>query len=118
MPYAANHQDEVEWPAHATATGTLERERFLAARLAEPALTRAGLVGSFLRPPLYSTAYARGFGTLYTTIYDPLQGTMALRWPDDPGWTLALERPAAGERRVTFRHGQPARVGGRTTSTG
>jgi predicted choloylglycine hydrolase len=109
--YATNHQERVEWPAHATATGTVERERFLAERLADPALTRTGLLGAFLRPPLYGTAYGRGFGTLYTAAYDPARGTMELRWPGHPPWTQSFDGFRDGQRRVRYRHGRPAEVG-------
>ncbi len=80
-PLATNHQETVAWREHAQATGSLEREQFLAARLADPSETAASLAAAFLRPPLYSTDYRRGFGTLYTAVYYPRRGTVELRWP-------------------------------------
>ena len=72
---ATNHQEHVEWHRHARATATVERERFLLQRLTlhdEPANR---FIGAFQRPPLYSTAFGRGFGTVYTAVYWPRRGT-------------------------------------------
>jgi predicted choloylglycine hydrolase len=78
---ATNHQERVEWHRHARATATVERERFLLQRLTlhdEPA---ERFISAFEKPPLYSTAYDRGFGTLYTSAYWPRRGAFELRWP-------------------------------------
>ncbi|MEM6971627.1 MAG: C45 family peptidase [Pseudomonadota bacterium] len=88
-PASTNHQGRVEWSSHARFTATVERERFLLNRLTlhrEPAET---FIAAFLRPPLYSVAFSQGFGTLYTAVYRPLQGAMALHWPDSV-WSLPL----------------------------
>lgn len=81
LPAATNHQGHIEWRKHAEATASLQRERFLFFRLADTEETEQGFIQSFLRPPLYSTSYGRGFGTLYTAVYRPLRGEMELRWP-------------------------------------
>jgi hypothetical protein len=73
----------VEWADYAKATATLERERFLFQRLNDPASSEARLLADFLAPPLYTNAYERGFGTLYTAAYWPGEGTMSLLWPGD-----------------------------------
>jgi predicted choloylglycine hydrolase len=78
---ATNHQDEVEWEAHARFTRTVERERTVAAALADPSMTGAAFEDLFLQAPLFSTAYSRGFGTLYTASYRPRAGTITYRWP-------------------------------------
>jgi len=83
LPIAANHQMRVEWADYAKATATLERERFLFQRLNDPASSEARLLADFLAPPLYTNAYERGFGTLYTAAYWPGEGTMSLLWPGD-----------------------------------
>jgi predicted choloylglycine hydrolase len=81
VPVATNHQQCVEWPEHATAIASVERE----ARLLELAAARAAdeeqLLAAFLEPPLYSTAYAHGFGTLYTAVHRPAEGAVEYRWP-------------------------------------
>ncbi len=78
---ATNHQERVEWAAHARFTATVERERFLLQRLTLHVEPEARFVAAFLKPPLYSTAFAQGFGTLYTAVYRPRLGQMELRWP-------------------------------------
>ena len=82
FPVATNHQGHVEWMEHAHATATLEREHFLISRITDCDETPEGLVKSFLRPPLFSRAYRKGYGTLYTAVYRPGQGRLELRWPN------------------------------------
>lgn len=78
---ATNHQEKVEWDSHARFTATVERERFLLHRLTLHVDPEEKFIGAFLRPPLYSSAFAQGFGTLYTAVYRPRLGQMELRWP-------------------------------------
>ena len=82
FPVATNHQGRIEWMEHAHATATLEREQFLFSRIADSEETAEGLVDSFLRPPLFSRAYRKGYGTLYTAIYRPRKSMLELRWPN------------------------------------
>ncbi|SKA93466.1 Predicted choloylglycine hydrolase [Thiothrix eikelboomii] len=90
LAIATNHQQLVEWPQHALATATLERESFLIQSLANAEQTAEEFIHSFLQPPLYSTQYARGFGTLYTALYRPDLGSMTLLWPHRT-WQQSLE---------------------------
>lgn len=78
---ATNHQERVEWEAHARMTATVERERFLLQRLTLHVEPEEKFIGAFLKPPIYSTAFDRGFGTLYTAVYRPRKGEAELRWP-------------------------------------
>jgi predicted choloylglycine hydrolase len=78
---ATNHQETVEWVNHARFTATVERERFLLQRLTLHIDPEEKFIGAFLKPPLYSTAYAEGFGTLYTAVYRPRQLQMDIHWP-------------------------------------
>jgi predicted choloylglycine hydrolase len=98
-PLATNHQGEVEWERHARATGSVERERWLSGLLAEPAMTATKLADAFLRPPLHSNAYARGFGTLYTAIYRPARGEVEYRWPE-ASLTFSFDGFGEGTQRV------------------
>lgn len=82
LPVATNHQGHIEWREHAESTASLQREQFLFFRLADSEETERGFIKSFLRKPLYSKAYKRGFGTLYTSLYRPQYGEMELHWPD------------------------------------
>ncbi|MFA8384584.1 MAG: C45 family autoproteolytic acyltransferase/hydrolase [Pelagibaca sp.] len=78
---ATNHQERVEWSSHARFTATVERERFLLQRLTLHPETQERFIGAFLKPPLYSTAFSSGFGTLYTAAYRPDERSLELRWP-------------------------------------
>ena len=90
FPAATNHQGIVEWPEQARATRTIERERCIVDLLDEPGMTADGFVDAFLRAPLFSTAYASGFGTLYTAAYRPAEGVVDFRWPAF-SWRLGFD---------------------------
>jgi predicted choloylglycine hydrolase len=81
FPAATNHQGIVEWPEQARATRTIEREQTIVRLLDDPEIDVEGFADAFLRAPLFSTSYAHGFGTLYTTTYRLGDGTVDLRWP-------------------------------------
>ncbi|WP_193747151.1 C45 family autoproteolytic acyltransferase/hydolase [Leisingera sp. ANG-M6] len=78
---ATNHQERVEWASHARLTASVERERFLLQRLTLHPETKEKFVGTFLKPPLYSLAFDKGFGTLYTAAYHPDELSVELLWP-------------------------------------
>jgi predicted choloylglycine hydrolase len=78
---ATNHQGIVEWPEHAQAVRSEEREQRMLGLLAEDAMAEERFVGAFLDPPLYSSDYDDGFGTLYTAAYRPADGAVEYRWP-------------------------------------
>jgi len=107
-PVATNHQATVEWRTHARATASVERERFLLRRLTLHPEPADRFVAAFLRPPLYSTAFDRGFGTLYTAEFRPLQRAMTLHWPDH-SWELNLDEFVEGQRTITFAGNEVAR---------
>ena len=94
---ATNHQRAVEWPEHARATRTLERERAILALLAEPATRAEDLIAAFLSPPLHTTAYADGFGTLYTAVHRPAEGAVEYLWPG-ASWRQSFAAFEQGER--------------------
>lgn len=100
-PVATNHQGRVEWSSHARFTATVERERYLLQRLTLHPETQDRFIGAFLRPPLYSTAFSQGFGTLFTAAYRPRSGEMDLRWPGTI-WPHSFKNFAAGERAIMF----------------
>ena len=85
------------WRARFTAT--VERERFLLQRLSLHRDTEEKFIAAFLRPPLYSTAFSAGFGTLYTAVYRPRLREMELRWPGTV-WPMSMENFVEGGRRV------------------
>lgn len=100
IAYATNHQGQVEWHDHARATATLEREQFLKFRLNDEKLNEKSLIKAFLKPPLFTEAYDRGFGTLYTAVYDPVARSARYIWPDH-SFDLSIDefKPASHKAR-------------------
>lgn len=80
--WATNHQLGVEWPRHGRLTKTLERADRLARLSDDAELDATGWAGQFLTPPLHSRRYDRGFGTVFTVLYRPAQGSATLMWSD------------------------------------
>jgi predicted choloylglycine hydrolase len=101
QPYCTNHQDQIDSEHYLRATASIERERFIATRLHDRDGNAESLVRAFLRPPLYSTAYARGFGTLYTAVYRPDTGEAQYLWPDFV-WRQSFASFTEGVRRVLY----------------
>jgi predicted choloylglycine hydrolase len=98
-PVAANHQGSAEWPEHATALATVEREARLRQLAGDATITDEMLVDAFLAPPLRSTAYDAGFGTLYTAAYRPADGSVEYRWPG-VRWRQSFDAFEDGHRAV------------------
>lgn len=90
FPAATNHQGIVEWPEQARATRTIERERAIVGLLGDPTVDERAFADSFLRPPLFSTSYAHGFGTLYTAVYRVGERAASIRWPAHE-WQVSFE---------------------------
>jgi hypothetical protein len=57
------------------------------------------MVTRFLSPPLYSTEYELGFGTLYTAAYRPVTATVEYRWPGS-AWRHSVADFVGGEHRA------------------
>ncbi|MDF1608162.1 C45 family autoproteolytic acyltransferase/hydrolase [Hoeflea sp. YIM 152468] len=96
---ATNHQEKVEWAAHARFTATVERERYLLQRMTIHRDTEEKFISAFLKPPLYSSAFTQGFGTLYTAIYRPRLGEMELRWPRGV-WSFDIRHTIEDQRLI------------------
>ena len=97
-----NHQLCVEWPAHARRSRTLERKDFLTHLLAKRQPSGEQVLAAFLTPPLFSTNYAEGFGTVYTTLYRPGERSMALHWRDQPQWKKTVKAFCEDQRTVVY----------------
>lgn len=82
MPVSTNHQSKIDWPEHAKFSKTVEREEFLLEQLAMPQQNAHSIADAFLQAPLFNRRYNDGFGTIYTAVYKPLEGSMELRWPE------------------------------------
>lgn len=80
-PLATNHQRRVEWKEYAGATASLEREHYLGECLEDETESLDSLVQRFLRAPLYSAQFQKGWGTLYTVAYRTDDGSAEFRWP-------------------------------------
>jgi predicted choloylglycine hydrolase len=106
---ATNHQERVEWELHAEFTATIERERFLLNKLKKNGEPPASFIESFLKTPLYSTAFDAGFGTLYTAVYHPQRRTMELRWPSLT-WPFDMADFEGGSREVETPHEVEAEI--------
>lgn len=98
---STNHQEHVAWHQHARTTATVERERFLLQRLTLHEEPAEDFIAAFLKPPLYSLAFSRGFGTLYTAIYWPARGSASYRWPGS-SWPQTMNRFTEGSIDVHY----------------
>jgi predicted choloylglycine hydrolase len=94
---ATNHQETLEWPEHATAFASVEREQ----RLLELLGDAADPVAPFLEPPLYARAFAAGFGTLYTAVHRPADASVEYVWPGAV-WRQSIGAFEEGELTVTL----------------
>ena len=91
---ATNHRGTVpDWPEHATTFRSVERQQTLLDLLATTPDPET-LLTAFGRPPLYNTAYASGFGTIYTAAYRPDLGVVDYVWPGST-WRRDFESPDA-----------------------
>lgn len=95
-----NFQHRVEWPQHAKATAAQQRLDRLQ-QCTDAARPLDELTAALLQPPLYQSAYLRGYGTLYSALYRPHSGELALYWPDQR-WDQTLNRFHPGERTITY----------------
>ena len=80
--YATNHQMNSD-PQHMEfLPDSRTRAQFLSTRLSDRNETLPHLKELFLQPPLYRKAQdSRGWGTLYSACYYPLEGRIELFWP-------------------------------------
>jgi predicted choloylglycine hydrolase len=80
-PVGTNHQEEITGPDYATMTRTVERKELLDYAIVNLGESEESMIQRFLHPPLFNTAYAKAFGTLYTAIYSPITKGLTLKWP-------------------------------------
>lgn len=104
---ATNHQRAVEWREHAHVTASVDRERFLSARLNDENETVDRFVARFLEPPLHSAHFEHGWGTLYTSVYRPRSREASYLWP---GAALAQSIDGFREATVRIRYGPGGEV--------
>ncbi|MFC5522736.1 C45 family autoproteolytic acyltransferase/hydolase [Polaromonas jejuensis] len=104
-----NHQRDIEWPEHAKATRSVERQSWLAARVAQPGSAQ-DIAMALMSPPMVQDAYQRGYGTLYTASYRPRSGAIGLLWPGSEPWMQSVADFKEGQRDIVFPP-PPAAVG-------
>lgn len=100
-----NHQHKIEWPQHAKATNSVQRKACLTEAVSRGS-TLEDVVGMLLAPPLYQTAYDRGYGTLYTAAYEPGTLKAELIWPFKR-WTQSVNAFQEGSLLVSLQNGSP-----------
>ncbi|WP_291982281.1 hypothetical protein [Candidatus Accumulibacter sp. ACC005] len=83
------------------ATSTVERLRRLMEMLDDSTMTSEALIAAFLRPPIYSNAFARGLGTLYSAAYWPGEGRADFFWPG-VSWSQSFADFTVGDRLIEF----------------
>ena len=79
----------------------MEREAVLENLLKDTDRSFYQIVNRFHSPPLYSTNYRRGFGTLYTSIYYPGEKLLEICWPDS-NWILGFKHFTQGQRVIQY----------------
>lgn len=97
---ATNFQRSVSWPEHAHATHAVERADILNAAVERRSPVEE-MVDVFFTPPVYQTAFERGYGTLYTALYRPELGEASLIWPERR-WVQNLRDVHEGAHRVAY----------------
>lgn len=85
--FATNHQGEIDWHENAEFNQTMKRYNFIKNYLKPKNISANELAKAFLHYPLYNTKFTEGFGTLYTSVYQPENLIMKVLWPN-----VAIER--------------------------
>ena len=80
-PLAVNHQGEFEPSNYAVFSKSYERKKFLAEKLYDPMLNIHSFIDCFEYAPLFTQKFQEGFGTIYTSIYNPALRATEYRWP-------------------------------------
>ena len=113
-PAVPRHRGDDQPPGQGRLAGVrgrhpLRRARALRARPARRPGARlaSGSSAAFLEPPLHSTEYASGFGTLYTAAYFPTERRVEYRWPGVV-WEQSFDAFTDSARTVTFAQGRRA----------
>ena len=81
IPLAVNHQGDFELSNYAIFSKSYERKKFLIDKLYDPLINIENFIDSFEYAPLFTDNYQEGFGTIYTSIYNPTLKATEFRWP-------------------------------------
>ena len=96
--FTTNHQGIVDWPENAAFNKTMERSAYLNKLLSRKGIDAETVAKAFLKKPLYNNLFKEGFGTIYTAVYRPAEGTVEMCWPEG-----SLEQ-SFDEFREEYRH--------------
>lgn len=101
VPVATNHQGMNchEW--RHVETQTVEREQLLNHCFADGNMDEGKMLNLFMQPPLYTSRYANGFGTVFTSHYRPATGEIYYYWPQDV-WNCSFYEFVETSRLVNF----------------
>ena len=92
-----NFQHQIEWPEHARATRAQERLACLQQHIdAKGPLQSA--VDALLQPPLFQSAWLRGYGTLYSAFIGRAAASSNCSGPGSAGRKLLMISPKANAR--------------------
>jgi len=81
IPLAVNHQGDFELTNYAMFSHSHERKQELIEKLYDPLINIDSFINAFEYAPLFASDYKKGFGTLYTAVYNPQLRAMEYRWP-------------------------------------
>jgi predicted choloylglycine hydrolase len=98
---ATNHQQGSSWPRYEEKVQTALRFEHLNKIVEQQQHSVDSFAQQFLRPPLFNTQFARGFGTLYTAAYYPCRGECHYLWPDNE-WRFSFQDFRETEHRISF----------------
>lgn len=101
-PVAMNHQSGLATAERPEFTRTVERRDHLE-RLVQADCPPDELREHFLAGPLFQTDYAKGFGTLFTVEYAPMDRSLVLLWRGS-SWRQRMEAFEEGTRTVNYGH--------------
>lgn len=86
-----NHQERIEWEDYALRTHTQERLATLRKALDRGLNQPEQWLPFFFQLPLHQTDYGKGFGTLYTALYDARAASLQLTWPNHKELEFSFE---------------------------
>jgi hypothetical protein len=98
---ATNHQAGSSWPIYEEKVFTHARFEHLHEVTAGSKHTAYAFSREFLKPPLYQTRFARGFGTLYDAAFYPQRNACEYFWPEN-NWQFNFQNFSARDYHIAF----------------
>ncbi len=105
LRYQTNHQPGLIWPWYNRQTRSEERAALLQRLLERDGIDGAALEAAFLSDPLHVKGYGKGFGTVFTAVYRPLEGKVSLTWPGLTPWSKSFSNFVTDARSLQFSDG-------------